>query len=64
MDDDIVTSAEILDYMDINPAELARCRDCNRPMYCIYESGVREFCYECMLIHVLQNAQDIKGGKR
>jgi len=32
---------------DGDETELAHCRSCWEPMYCIYGSYLRDFCYAC-----------------
>lgn len=63
---DEVTNEELLEIMQINERELARCISCMNPMYCIYQTGVRDFCHECELQMKIDNAKEIlkkRNGK-
>ena len=31
----------------VNKDQLAHCRNCITPLYCIYDQRLRDFCHEC-----------------
>jgi hypothetical protein len=35
--------------LTVDPRILAHCRLCFEPMYCIYDSALRDYCHECLL---------------
>lgn len=57
-------SEKILERMKrtVDAKALAHCRYCFEPMYCIYDSALRDLCYQCLEDIKYENAQDVLRG--
>ncbi len=44
--------------LDVDPKTLAHCRLCSEPMYCIYDSALRDYCYACLLDVPMDNVEE------
>lgn len=44
-------------------SELAHCKLCTEPMYCIYDQKLRDYCHGCLVDMSMENARRLLGTK-
>lgn len=47
--------------LTVNPRHLAHCRLCYDPMYCIYDTALRPYCWECECEAIESGEVPVKG---
>ena len=57
-------TAWMRELITVHPRELAHCKGCCEPMYCIYSQALRDYCHDCTVEMTMEMAESVVGKRR